>query len=422
MRHLKNRERDVLENTYLKLSAEVQTKRIIVFGQGQYFRGFMLSYPSLKEKVDYIMDNYKKTDQCVYNGVTIPVISPKDSTQIDFEQYIVVFCAAKWKEMQRQLDGMLKQEYVSFHYPLEIDYRKNSELGIYHRIIVPSIEKLREYGMTDAAADYLSVDGEKDIIDRLKERKLYAIPRLTVVLTPKCSLKCKECNNLMWKFDDAEDLSAEKIIDSLENIIEQVDFISCVELIGGEPFIARNIDKVLDFLLGQEKVFIIEITTNATIVPAKEILDRLKNHKIFVHISDYGNVVRQNRFIACMKENQIQFTLSESQDGWVATGGIKRRGRNIEDLMRQYYRCSSGYLCKTLWEDRIYPCARAASLAILGIMSNCPYVECSKSEGLREKIYTFYVVPSCEACDYCNVAVENPVYVEPAVQIGNKEG
>lgn len=411
-----------MENTYLKLSAEVQTKRVIVFGQGQYFRSFMLSYPFLKKKIDYIIDNYKKTDKCVYGEVEIPVISPKESIQIDFNKYIVVFCAVKWKEMQKQLDEILKQKYISFHYPLEIDYSKNSEFGIYHRIIVPSIEKLREYGVVNTAACYLGVNGEKDIIERLKERKLYTIPRLTVVLTPRCSLKCRECNNLMWRFDAAEDLSAEKIITSLENIIEQVDFIPCIELIGGEPFIARNMDKVLDFLLGQEKVFVIEITTNATIVPSKEILGRLRNHKISVHISNYGNVVRQNRFIECMKENEIQFTLSEFQDRWVATGGIKRRARNIEYLKKQYYRCASGYLCKTLWEDKIYPCARAASLAILNIMSNCPYVECSKRNGLREKLYSFYIAPSCEACDYCDVAVGNPVYVEPAVQIGNKEG
>lgn len=410
-----------MENTYLKLSEEVQTKRVVVFGQGQYFRSFMLRYSFLNEKIDYIIDNHRKKDKYVCGGLIIPVIRPEDSRQIDWDKYIVIFCASKWKEMQRQLDEILKQKYISFHYPLENDYRKNRELGIYHRIIIPSIEKLREYEMVGAAAEYLGVSGEKDIVDRLKERKLYTIPRLTVVLTPRCSLRCRECNNLMWRFDGAEDLSTEKILSSLGDILEQIDFISCVELIGGEPFAARNLDRVLEFLLDQEKVFVIEITTNATIVPSKKILNLLRNRKISVHISNYGNVVRQDRFIDYMKGNEIQYMLLGFQDKWVATGGIKRRERNAEDLIKQYYRCGSGYLCKTLWEDKIYPCARAASLAVLGIMSDCPYVQCSK-DGLREKLYSFYVVPSCGPCDYCDVAVENPVYVEPAVQIENKEG
>lgn len=411
-----------MDNTYLNLLEEVQTKRIAVFGQGQYFRRFMSCYPFLNEKVDYIIDNHKKKEKCVYGEMEIPVISPKDCQQIDFHKYIVVFCAAQWKEMQQQLDGIQKQDYIRFHYPFEIDYRNHRELGIYHRIIMPSIEKLSEYAIENTVADYLGVNGKKDLIEKLKEKSIYTIPRLTVVLTSRCSLRCRECNNLMWRFDDAGDLSTEKIITSLENLIEQVDFIPCIELIGGEPFIAQNMGQILDFLLGQEKVFVIEITTNATIVPSKEILGRLKNRKIFVHISNYGNVVRQNRFIECMRENEIQFRLPELQDKWVATGGIKRRERKAKDLISQYYRCGSGYLCKTLWEDKIYPCARAASLAVLGIMPDCPYVECSKKKGLRETLYSFYIVPSCGPCDYCDVAVEDPVYVEPAVQIGDKEG
>lgn len=213
------------------------------------------------------------------------------------------------------------------------------------------------------------------------------------------------------------DINSELIITSLHEIIGALDFISCVELIGGEPFVAKNLGRVLGFLLEQEKVLAVEITTNATIIPTADILELLKDPKVAVHISNYGNVVDQSGFMDCMEKDGIRHKTLAFQGKWMSPGGTAARNRDGEELVRQYYRCSSGYLCKTLWGDKIYPCARAASLAELGIMQDCPNISGLEKEGLRERLYAFYVVPSCGVCDYCDMSVEDPVYVEPAVQM-----
>lgn len=226
----------------------------------------------------------------------------------------------------------------------------------------------------------------------------------------------------MWAFSKNEiwgygDLECKKIIVSMLKIIEALDFIPCVELIGGGPFLAQNLGRVLGFLLNQEKVLAVEITTNATIIPQEEILEQLKNPKVVVRISNYGNVVDQSRFLDCMGQNEIRYQTLASQGRWVSPGGTTARNRDEGELVRQYYRCNSGYLCKTLWEDKIYPCARAASLAELGIVQDCPNISGLDKEGLWERLYSFYIVPSCGICDYCDMSIENPVYVEPAVQM-----
>lgn len=406
-----------MDNTYTNLLEEIKTKKLIVFGCGQYFRQFLSRYPFLIPKVEYILDNNQKSRTYTYDVYDIPITIPNETGQIDFVKYVVVFCSEQWKEMKAQLDGIVSCEYVYFHYPMEVDYRKNRELGIYHRIIVPAMEKLREYSTVGKAMELTGAKSEVELIKGLEQKKFYTIPRLTVVLTPRCSLKCKECNNLMWMFSGSRDLAAGKIIASLENIIGQFDFIPCIELIGGEPFMAQNLKDVLDFLSGQEKVLCIEITTNATIIPHEEIINQLKNPKVVIHISDYGNVANPQKFIECMRQNEIQLRVLEFQGKWISTGGTEKRNRSAEELSRQYYQCISGNLCKTLWEDRIYPCARAASLAALEIMTDCPYINSIEKEGLRERMYSFYIVPSCGPCDYCDVSIENPVYVEPAVQL-----
>lgn len=407
------------DNTYERLLEETQTKKLIIFGCGKYFEDFLFRYPALNGKIELILDNNKGRDKYIYNELSIPIIQPEEINKIDIMKYIIVFCAVQWREMKKQLDEITRCNYCYFYYPIDVDYRKDKELGINHRIIVPAVRTLREYSTVKKTLELTGAKSENELISRLQRKEIHTIPRLVVALTPKCTMRCKECNNLMWAFSGSRcrDLSEEKIIVSLRHIIGALDFIPCVELIGGEPFVAQNLGSVLRFLLEQEKVLAVEITTNATIVPREEILEQLKNPKVAVRISNYGRVVDQSKFLDCVRQNGIRFKTLEFQGRWVSTGGIEARNREGEELVRQYYRCSSGYLCKPLWEDKIYPCARAASLAELGIMQDCPNINGLEKEGLWERLYSFYVVPSCGACDYCDISTENPVYVEPAVQI-----
>lgn len=402
-------------NTYYELVNQLNEKKVIAFGRGEFLKKALLRYPSLSEKIEFIVDN-NRTSEYVCGEKKIPVYNPMKLVEIDLESYIIIFFARKWKEMKMQLDEILNKEYQYFYFPFEVEYMRNKEIGYYHRVVVPVIEGIENHGMLQKVLEAFKLTSRKELIQELVEGNISAIPRIPIVLTPRCSLRCKECNNLMWKFDSHEDLSTGKIISSLKKIINAFDFIPCMELIGGEPFVAQNLREILDFLISEEKVLRIEITTNATVLPKQEWIECLQNEKVIVRISDYSMVVNQGRFIACMEENHIHYE-KLSFESWIATGGIEKRNRESSELIKQYYNCDAGYLCKTLWEDKIYPCARAASLAKLGIYKECPYIDVSKDEKLRERLTHFFIVPTCGPCDYCNVAVEEIEFVEPAVQL-----
>lgn len=403
-------------NTYIELLNELKEKRLIAFGCGNFFNKFLLRYPALIEKIDFIIDNNYKQEKYIFENIKIPVYRPNKLKDTKISNYVVIFFADRWREMQVQLNNIIGKDYLSFRYPFEVDYMKNKEMGYYHRIVVPIMEELEKNECMGDVLELLHLDSKENLLEELTVKKIISIPRMPVILTPKCSLRCKECNNLMWKFEIFEDLSTETIIASLKHIISCMDFLPNIELIGGEPFAAKNLKEVLDFLITEPKVLNIEITTNATILPKEDVIESLKSSKVVVRISDYSMVVNQDKFIKCMKVHGINYTKLLFEN-WTATGGIKKRNRDASELIKQYYSCGSGYLCKTLWENKVYPCARAASLAELNIYKECPYVDVLKTEKLRERLIQFYLAPTCGPCDFCNSALEEVEYVEPAIQM-----
>jgi hypothetical protein len=408
-------------NSFYAFKEAIKEKQLIIFGSGRYFRQFSDEFPELVSKISFVMDN-----DSTKIGSTFTVWGEHGQTDIEIKpvscmleqatgSFMVLFCAAAWKEMKGQLDSLLSYEYTYFTFPLEIDYLGDREHAYYTRVVKPILSILERNQCLQDALELTKAGTRQNLLSLLRKKKIIAVSRMPIILTPRCSLRCKECNNLMWAFDKKENLEVEKILHSVQNIVESVDFIGCFELIGGEPFLADGLGTVLEFLVSEKKVMSIEITTNATIIPKEPVLSLLQDKKVLVRISNYGNVVNQKPFIECMKKNGIHHEIFPTER-WISPGGIEKRNRTAEQLMQQYYKCDSGYLCKPLWEDKVYPCARAASLAQLGIYADCPYVDVSGKEKLQEKLIAFYQVPSCGACDYCDMALEQVEYVEPAVQ------
>lgn len=253
-----------------------------------------------------------------------------------------------------------------------------------------------------------------ETISHLFEDTLY-VPRLVVVLGTKCSLRCKECNNLMPHFKPQMDLDADRIIDSLKILTDRVDNIYKCELIGGEPFLSKNLERVLEYTLNNSKIKKIEITTNGTLIPNSTLVHMLKNPKITIRISNYGDLVDKSKLIYFLKENMIQYVVLELGE-WVSPGGVFKRDKDFETIKKNYQACSSGYYCKTLYEDKIFSCARAASLYALGYMQEPEYIQVEenfKSDDLKKFLVRSFSI----ACNYCDIANDEKIYVEPAEQL-----
>ena len=281
------------------------------------------------------------------------------------------------------------------------------------RVLDPYLKNLSKLYSRWGIAEEEFIKETKQVLYNSNTGKKY-ITRLVIALSNKCSLRCKECNNLMPYFKPQKDLDTKKIIDALESILDKVENILRIELIGGEPFLAGNLQNVLERLVLEKKVTSIEITTNGTILPRGNILELLRTPKVTVRISDYGNLVNKGRLIQYLEREKISYEVLPLEH-WTSPGGVEKRNRAKDLLRKQFAKCSAGLMCKTLYEDKLFACARASSLWALNFMKEEEFLPIDNTV-TSDRLEEFFLRDYSLACDYCDIASENQVFVEPAEQ------
>lgn len=284
------------------------------------------------------------------------------------------------------------------------------------RIFEPCLELIRKDAIlrnkTENIEDYMC-RSEKELLDEIDNGKLI-ISRIVVTTGPRCTLKCKDCANLMPHYREPYDLDINSILEDVRTLFSKIDKCICVNIVGGEPFMYPYLDVLLEELIKNDKLLYVELTTNATIIPEEKVLKLLQSRKVVVNISDYGNIVLLSRFASKMDEYGI-LSYCISDEKWIDCGNVIARGRNERELRELYCSCGSAKMCKTLMKGKLFDCARAASLYDLNYTSDIFYIDIYSEK--KKDVVEFFAKETSKACDYCDFSVPQKKYIAPAEQI-----
>lgn len=176
------------------------------------------------------------------------------------------------------------------------------------------------------------------------------MPYFELVLTTKCSLRCESCNNLMQYFTNktAYTCTIEGITATLEKLFSHIDSVYWVRIIGGEPLLFKDIDKVVSLLDSTHKVKSFDIVTNGTIVPKESLLQALaKSDKSFVSISDYTispnltTPLKIDELSSALTRYHIpHYCLWQEQGAqWRSPGKIYKRNRSVQGIIHNFRSC-----------------------------------------------------------------------------------
>lgn len=244
------------------------------------------------------------------------------------------------------------------------------------------------------------------------------IRQVELVVTTKCSLRCKDCANLMQYYEKPYDINVNDLITITELFLAKIDKIRDFRIIGGEPFVYRELESVLMTVIKSPKVEKITFFTNGTIIPSSsELTKLLSNDKVRVWISDYG--LRQQKidqFVKYCQDHRINCYVKNDTLIWGYVGEPTAHGRPKEELQKQFEQCNN--ICRSILNGCLYYCPRQGHLDDLGFKKSekGEVLAINDATSKRDIIEYIYREHHIGACDYCNYGTKEMVPIKPGIQ------
>lgn len=229
---------------------------------------------------------------------------------------------------------------------------------------------------------------------------------LEVPITTKCSLRCKECSNLIQYYQKGKCFDYKKIISDVSRLSQVTEKIEMLRILGGEPLIHPFLKEIIEGLLRNKNIKNIQIVTNGTILFRENVIPILRNDRVSVDISNYGSVSRNyGGLIKQLKSNEIKFYTSKALY-WTEQGSFRYENRSTKELKCVLKQCKLD--CISVFDGNIHLCPRSSNGWDLNIFKadEQDFVnirKCITKTELRKKIYRLLNCKSIVACNYCNV-------------------
>jgi organic radical activating enzyme len=245
-------------------------------------------------------------------------------------------------------------------------------------------------------------------------------PSMTVMINEKCNLNCSDCAALVPLNQNPETFSVETIIKSLQSYCGAFDFVYRVCIMGGEPFLHKDIHVILESLRDLDNVLFIDIATNGTVVPQKKTMDLIDQLGATIEISDYGRVSRKmpELIAECEKRNIVHFI--QKYESWMSIGDVYSRERDETEKMETFLKCTGSIgITNHIVGEKLSRCIFSAMAGKLKLIPqpSSDYVKLnnrSKDTMMKIRELTFRNT-YLEACNYCLANDRQPV--KPGLQI-----
>ena len=393
-------------------------KKIVLFGAGMIGKLIYYHLKNLNIKVDYFFDSdlrisEKKIQDCV-------IKSPEHLKLLDSNTAIILT-----NSYFEDIFPMLKEKKFfnifscdQIFKDIDFDQAYNDNIFDDERDIYPKEKIIRH-------TNYYTDMYRKE--DYLKNNFLY-VKSIDIQVTEKCSASCDNCSNLMHLYSNAKDSEIENIISSIDRFMKVVDQVDEFRVIGGDPFMNKQMHKVVNKLCLIDKAKKVVVYTNAKIIPKNENLKCLKNSKVVVDVSNYANEASKNheKIIELFSAENINFTTNKITK-WQDCGRIlPKTNKNHTELNKLFINCCNSELISLL-HGKVYRCPFSANATNLNLIPDdtSDYVnlldENSTDKNLRDTIFKLMHEKNyLTACSFCNGRDYSTKWIKAAVQIERK--
>lgn len=259
----------------------------------------------------------------------------------------------------------------------------------------------------------------------LDPARLY-LRSVDLIVTEKCSLKCKDCSNLMQYYEAPVDIGGEELIADIDDICAVSDEINEIRIIGGDPLMNRDFHHAVVHAASKPNVNRVVVYTNGTICPPEEKIAAIAHEKVFVFITTYGELSRRNEKLAELLEKYAIPYNCQPAYGWTDCADIGPHHRTQKENEQILRMCCAKHFT-TLTEGKIFRCPFSANVERLAAIPESPddYVnvrgassmDVNTLEKMRNHLRWFLrEKPFLSVCDFCNGRTYGDPEITPGIQ------
>lgn len=254
-------------------------------------------------------------------------------------------------------------------------------------------------------------------------RGSFHIPRLNVVVTSRCTLKCEHCSSLMPHYKTQSDFDTSKIISSLDKIFACTDLIYHVELLGGELFLNKDLPVIAKYLLNSGRILHVDVITNGTVLPTVKVLESIRHDSVSVVINDYGKLSKKTGPLSdVLKRLGIDFRINRHW-AWADLGGFESRNLSESELTNLFAKCNFNS-CAELLCGKLHRCPRSSHGTKTGLLPEYPddFIDTldppTSDDIFKEILRAFFFDKNfIRACDHCDGNTGDSLTLTPAKQL-----
>ena len=262
------------------------------------------------------------------------------------------------------------------------------------------------------------------ISNPIPQDQKYEIGFLVLWVGTKCTLRCRDCGNLIPYVAPAS-FDMDQIISDMNTLLSFCR-VNKLQIQGGEPFTNPKIGKLID-RIDNFNIPEIVITTNGTIRLNQQIIKSLKNVKnsnFQMVLSSYECARnKQDEFYSVLVSNHInclKYDFYQKDGSWVNQGGPETCRNNDDQKTQELYSQCAFKICLSLVNGELFRCGRAkVSSEVFGLQYDSnDYLNIRKigdaAEGLSE-IVKFLNNPHFK--EYCRYCLGTEEKIPPAIQL-----
>lgn len=383
-------------------------QKIVIWGAGTIGSRMISLFKELKLDVLAVIDNKKEKIEGLDD---IEVLSPEAGREFCDEK-VCIFVAVNYRTFDsvRADIQSRKMKCAKIINAYDVYFLLQSAICMIKSVDVDKkiiLSSCRECPIEMNNCSYRLGYLKRKLNYKEKTGKSKKLNDLAITLGSVCTLKCKNCIEAVPYCKEKGFEKKDEILMDLVTVASACDFISVLEVVGGEPLLHPELGEIINGILKIENIGSIALFTNGTVSPNKELLEVLSNERIEVYISNYDKFIsaeqrtKVRNTIEAFKKNNIQYVVGKNTN-WLECAGFKYQNRDKEKLVNSYKDC---YLrnCHRMYRGTIYVCPYQFAGVRLGKLRRNNVIQIyDEKESLESKLENISRFEYIEACKYCS--------------------